>query len=201
MMDTNLSFETRQTGLNKTALKNKRLAGQIPATLFGKTFTSTPVFVKANSSQIRGLHSGSMFKFDWNGKNYRATLSEIQKDSLAREITHLSFHVIRHDELITVELPITIEGRAAGEKFGGLTTLLMQTLAVRGLPDAIPESIVIDAHALELGSRICVSDVRLPKGLTSPESANKEQTVVICLAPRKETEATVITAAAITETP
>lgn len=198
-MNANLSFELRQTNLNRTNLKNKRAQGQIPATLFGKTFQSTPVFVKANSGQMRGLHSGSMFRFQWEGRDYRATLSEIQRDALAREITHLSFHVFRNDEMITVELPIVLQGKAAGERLGGLTHTLKPTIAVKGLPDSIPESIVIDVTSIELGGRICVADVKLPNGLKLAEG-NTEQAVAICHAPRKEAETTATTTASAAAT-
>ncbi len=196
-MNTSLAFELRPTNLNRTNLKNKRAQGQIPATLFGKTFESTPVFVKANGNQFRTLHSGSMFRFQWQGKDYRATLSEIQRDALAREITHLSFHVIRNDEMITVELPVTLQGRAAGERLGGLTHALIQTLSVKGLPDSIPNSIIIDVTGIELGGRICVSDIKLPNGLKLAEH-NLDQAVVICHAPRKEVETTTTAAATAT---
>ncbi len=178
-----LQVAPRETGLNKTAMRNHRQAGKIPATLFGKSFESRPVFIEAKATKTRGWHAGSMFSFNWDGQKLRACLNEIQRAATGNEITHLSFHVIRNDEVIHVDLPIAIVGRAAGEKAGGLTNITQKTISVRGLPDAIPACIEINVESLELGTHLTFNEIKLPKGLVLAET-NANETVVYCAQPR-----------------
>lgn len=182
-MEQTLHVAPRETGLNRTTLKNLRAEGKIPATLFGKSFESSPVFVDSRNSKSRNWHRGSMFTFNWNGQPLRACLNEIQRTAVGSEITHLSFHVIRNDEVIHVDLPIVLKGRAAGERAGALTNLLLKTVSVKGLPDAIPNHIEIDVSHLEVGGHISFDDLKLPKGLTLAQS-NPTETVVFCAQPR-----------------
>jgi len=183
-MYSTLEILPREQSFNKTALKNLRAEGKIPATLFGKSFPSRPVFINGRGAKIKAWHMGSMFSFKWEGQDYKATINEIQKDALGTDITHLSFHVVRHNEVTMVEIPVNLRGKAQGEKAGGMTTLYKKTLAVKGLPDALPEAIIVDIDNLAVDDKILISDIAMPKGIEMAEH-NLDQVVAACTRPRK----------------
>ena len=60
---------------------------------------------------------------------------------------------------VVVEVPVKLEGHAAGVKAGGKLSLSMKKLKVKAIYSEIPERVVINVDALELGKTIQVGDL------------------------------------------
>src|SRR5690625_2860177 len=85
-----------------------------------------------------------------------------------------------------VEVVIRLEGEAEGAREGGILQQPLFELQVRATPRAIPEEIVVDVSALNIGDTITVAD--LPTGdeytiLDEPDTA-----VATVLPPEEEVE-------------
>jgi large subunit ribosomal protein L25 len=88
---------------------------------------------------------------------------------------------------VTISVPVETTGEAAGVKTGGGTLEhVMFKLKVRALPKDLPEQIIVDVTALEIGKSLHLGDVVAPAGVEI--LGNKKLTVVSVAAPRAEEE-------------
>ena len=90
------------------------------------------------------------------GKTYKAILKEVQFHPVKDTPLHLDFLEVFDDKPIVVELPVKLNGLAAGVRSGGKLSLDMRKLRVKGLYKDVPECLNIDVTSLELGKTIQV---------------------------------------------
>ncbi len=60
---------------------------------------------------------------------------------------------------MVIEIPVRLEGRAAGVRAGGKLSLDIRKLKVKALPAKLPEELVVNVENLELGKSIQVWSV------------------------------------------
>jgi large subunit ribosomal protein L25 len=99
----------------------------------------------------------------------------MQRHPVAQTVTHVDFVIVRRDEVISADVPITLVGEAIEVQHGdGLVEQQMFTLPINALPTDIPTGIEADISALTIGGQVRVSDLTLPAGVTTdvdPETA------------------------------
>ena len=116
-----------------------------------------------------------------------ALVQEIQHHPLDGKVLHVDFHEVAENEKVTVQVPVETSGEAAGVKTGGGTLEhILFKLKVRSLPKDLPEQIILDVTALEIGKSIHVGDIQAPSGVEI--LGDKHLTVVAVSAPRAEEE-------------
>jgi len=74
-----------------------------------------------------------------------------------------------------IDVPVQLQGLAAGVKSGGKLSLDKRKLKVKALPADLPERLVVDVTKLELGKSIQVGDLSF-EGLELLDAKN----VVVC---------------------
>ena len=94
-----------------------------------------------------------------NGKVKKAILKEIQFHPVTDEILHLDLLEVYDNKPVVMEVPVKIEGHAAGVKAGGKLSLSMKKLKVKALYTQMPEKVVINVDNLELGKTMKVGDL------------------------------------------
>ena len=175
--------------------ENRRVRSQglIPAILYHRGEESIPAvvisreFVKAASqaktSQVfRSKSSSSVL----NDKSL--LVKEVQRDFIKGQVLHVDFQILRDDEEIEVEIPLTFVGEALGVKLdNGILTYVAHEIVVSCLPKAIPEKLEIDISQLRLGESIHAEGIVLPAGVRLV--GNKDQTIVSIVAARPEESA------------
>jgi large subunit ribosomal protein L25 len=95
---------------------------------------------------------------------------------------------VRLDEAIEAVVPLELTGAedAPGVKEGGVLEQITRELNVRALPTAIPESIVHDIGAMQIGETIVLQALAAPE---SVELVDDPDTVLATLSPpRLQTE-------------
>jgi len=99
----------------------------------------------------------------------------MQRHPVAQTVTHVDFVIVRRDEVISADVPITLTGEAIEVHHGdGLVEQQLFALTINALPTAIPSAIEADISGLTIGGSVRVSDLVLPEGVTTdvdPESA------------------------------
>jgi len=106
---------------------------------------------------------------------------------LSAKVLHVDLHEVAENEKVTVSVPVETTGEAAGVKNGGGTLEhVMFKLKVRCLPKDLPEQIVIDVTALEIGKSVHIGEVPAPAGVEI--LGDKTRAVVTVAAPRAEEE-------------
>jgi large subunit ribosomal protein L25 len=95
-------------------------------------------------------------------------IQEVQHHPVRGEIIHVDFHAVSMNEEIDAEVVLEPVGEPVGVKtFGGLLQQSMRLLPIRCLPQDLPEIIVVDVSALNIGESLHVRDIKLPQGVTA----------------------------------
>lgn len=141
----------------------------------GKGIITTDLLV--NSDAVRKLvYTPDIFAIELtvNGEKRMAVLKDIQFHPVSDKILHIDLLEVSENKPVVMEVPVKLEGHAAGVKAGGKLSLSMKKLKVRALYTAIPERLVINVDNLGLGKSLAVGDIHI-EGL---ELVNAKNAVV-----------------------
>src|SRR3984957_5923876 len=172
-------------------VKQLRKTGRVPATIYGRQ--AKPQNLELESEEFADVlhHSVSEnvlvdLTVDSDARSKRlALVQQIQHHPLDGKILHVDFHEVSETEKVTVNVPLETSGEAAGVKSGGgVLEHILFKLKVRCLPKDLPEQIVVDVSALEIGKSIHLGDIKAPEGVEI--LGDKHITVVAVSAPRAE---------------
>ena len=182
-----------RTQTRRGQVKQLRTTGRVPATIYGRL--NKPQNVEVNAREIGDLihHHVSenllvdlAIEKDAQAKRL-ALLQEVQRHPIDGKVLHVDFHEVAENEKVTVQVPVETTGEAAGVKNnGGVLEHVLFKLKVRCLPKDLPEQIVIDVTALEIGKSVHIGEVVAPPGVEI--LGDKKISVVSVAAPRAEEE-------------
>ena len=164
--------------LGSRAVRRLRRAGKVPGVIYGHGTEPLPVAVGAR--ELRAALNGEaganqLLSLSTGTGTYLTLAREMQRHPVAQTVTHVDFVIVRRDEVISADVPITLVGEATEVHHGdGLVEQQMFTLAINALPANIPAGIEADINELTIGGQVRVSDLVLPEGVTTdvdPETA------------------------------
>jgi large subunit ribosomal protein L25 len=202
-MEATLEARSRDT-IGKNEARRLRRDGLIPAVLYGgqavgEQPVGRPIAVDPKGLS-RILHSQSGvntligLQVDGSAESARVLVKEYQLDPVSHALLHADFYRIAMDRLLTVTVPIVLQGESRGVKQqGGLVDFVHREIEVECLPADIPGQITVDITELMLGESVRVRD--LAPGAWKPLS-EPEMMLVHIVAPRAEAEPTEEEAAA-----
>lgn len=183
-MDLELTAAKRDTSGKGPARGVRREKG-VPAVLYGPKTETTSLTVA--SAQLEKLLRGTggeskLLNLSIEGEAARQVLiREIQTHPYRRQFLHIDFYEVPLDQYIEVEVAVVLVGDSIGVQKGGELNLIQRTLAVRCLPNQIPENISIDVSKVDQGQVVHVGD--LPAEETYNYVADAGMGVVSVLAP------------------
>ena len=164
--------------IGKKAVKALRGEGLIPAVLYGHRSVELPYSGKLEDGQVlvenqgkgvvvtnftvtidavrKLIYSPEVFIVELNigGHKQTAMLKDLQLHPVTDEILHIDFLAVFPDIPMTIEVPVVLDGFAAGVRAGGKLNLISKKLKVKGLSKDIPEKLHINVENLELGKAI-----------------------------------------------
>jgi large subunit ribosomal protein L25 len=172
--------------LGSRAVRRLRREGKIPGVIYGHGTDPVPVAVVARELRV-ALNSeagaNQLLSLDTGSNTFLTIARDMQRHPVAQTVTHVDFIIVRRDEVIAADVPITLVGEATEVHHGdGLVEQQMFTLPINALPTAIPTAIEADVSALTIGGQVRVSDLALPAGVTT--EIDPETAVVIGQPPR-----------------
>ncbi|MFC6646133.1 50S ribosomal protein L25 [Granulicella cerasi] len=185
---------TPRTGtFNKNHARRVRVAGLIPAVVYGANQPSVAVTVDPRVI-TRILHSeaGHNSIFDLQiegGESGKAMIVDWQNEPIKGTLLHIDFKRIALGAKMKVSVPVHLVGTSTGVKNqGGVLSQILHEVELECLPTDIPSHIDVDITSLEINGAIHISD--LPhtakyKFLTADEN----QLVAHVTAPKAEAEA------------
>ena len=94
----------------------------------------------------------------YDGQTRKAVLKDLQFHPVSDAVLHMDLMEVNDDKPVVVEIPVHLEGHAVGVKAGGKLYLSMKKVKVKGLYKDIPETILLNVDALEIGKTIKVRD-------------------------------------------
>jgi large subunit ribosomal protein L25 len=157
-----LAAEMR-TEFGKGFARRARVAGKIPAVLYGHGSDPVHVFLPGHETMMALKHSNALLTIIVEGKPALTIAKDIQKDYVRRTIAHLDLLIVKKGEKITVDVPLHI----TGEPFPGCVAVLEHTsVSVSAEATHLPERFEISVEGLTDGQHVTAGDVELPAGST-----------------------------------
>lgn len=186
-----LAIEER-TLTGKGAARKLRTTGMIPGIFYGGGADPRPVQLNAHdlvrmlATSTAGMNTLIDLKGGGDLDGKVVLVKELQRDPVNGAALHADLYSVDVDRVVTVDVPIHLDGTAAGIKMGGIVDHALREVELECLPRAIPEELRIDVSQLEMGDSLHVRDLALPEGvelLTDPDLP-----IVSVVAPRVEEE-------------
>ncbi len=157
--------------LGSRPARRLRHDGMIPGVVYGHGTEPVAVAVAARDLRIAlSGESGSntLLSLVAGDQIFLTLAREMQRHPVRGTVTHVDFQIVRRDEIIAAEVPITIIGEALEVAHGdGLVDQQLFNLPVRARPADIPSVVEVDVTSLTIGAALRVADLVLPAGVTT----------------------------------
>ena len=147
---------------NKNAARRVRVAGKIPAVLYGPG--NDPVAVEVDPKQIsRILFSetghNTIFDVEVAGQSAaKAMIVDLQREPINDKLIHIDLKRIALDKALRVSVRVKLLGVPVGVKTsGGILDQVLREVEIECLPADIPSHIDVDVSHLELHGVLRIS--------------------------------------------
>ncbi|MBQ2506947.1 MAG: 50S ribosomal protein L25/general stress protein Ctc [Bacteroidaceae bacterium] len=157
---------TLRAATGKKSTRELRKTDAVPCVLYGveKDDKGLPVAtpIAVTNAELRNLvYTPNIYLVNLavDNKVCKAILKDIQFDPVKDTIMHVDFYQVTEDKPIVMDVPVKLNGLAAGVRAGGKLVAQVRKLKVKALYSDIPEKLDIDVTKLELGKSIKVSEL------------------------------------------
>ncbi|MGO9230925.1 MAG: 50S ribosomal protein L25 [Bryobacteraceae bacterium] len=163
--DITVAAEVRTTR-GKNEARRTRVAGQIPAVLYGAYKDAVSLSVSPREI-LKIVHSSTGYNTIFNlaiagGETTPVMVVDQQVDPIKGNLLHADLKRIDLTKRIRITVPVHTVGEPAGVKLqGGLLEVISRAIEIECLPDEIPESFTVDVSELMIGQSKRASDVAL----------------------------------------
>ncbi len=154
----------REGKFTKNAARRVRVAGKIPAVLYGSGHT--PVAIEVEPKQIsRILFSeaghNTIFDVEVSGQpSAKAMIVDWQREPINDKLIHIDLKRIALDKVLRVHVRVKLVGIPVGVKAsGGILDQVLREVEIECLPADIPANIAVDVSNLELFATLRVGDL------------------------------------------
>jgi large subunit ribosomal protein L25 len=181
-----LPAEARERA-GKGASRALRREGRTPAVIYGGKEEPTLIHVE-QKELVRQLMTGhfmnSIVNIEIGGKTVRTLPKDVAFHPVTDRPTHVDFLRMTGDSKVEVQVPVVFvnEDASPGLRKGGVLNIVRHELELLCPNADIPEEIQIDVTGREIGDSIHISDVTLPKGVTSVIT-DRDFTIATVIAP------------------
>ncbi len=181
MTDSTVLEASSRAKAGKGAARATRRAGLVPAVIYGAHKAPTLVALDARLIVREMQRSGwrsRIYEVQADGVSERALMREIQLHPVSDKPLHVDFHRVAAGETVRVSVRIEFTGNdvSVGLKRGGMLNIVHHSIEVLVDPDRIPEHVVADIGALDVGDVIRWGDL---KGIEALTLAHEEADLVV----------------------
>lgn len=147
-----------------------RAVGKLPAVVYGHEVDSeaiqldhkiaSRIFSQVGTSKLVELKVGS-------GRKRNVLFHDVHRDGRSGLLLHADLYVVRMDEVIKTEVPLTFVGESTAV-YQGEGTLIksIEAVEIECLPGDLPEAITVDISVLEdFDKTITLADLVFPEGV------------------------------------
>src|SRR5271168_3625532 len=154
----------REGKFNKNAARRVRVAGKIPAVVYGAGQDAVAVAVDPRViTRILHSDSGHNTIFDLNVEGaavVKAMIVDWQHEPIKGKLLHIDLKRVAMDKAMRVSVPIQLVGTPVGVKAqGGILEHVLREVEIECLPGDIPSHLDVDVSNLEMNHSIHVSDL------------------------------------------
>lgn len=154
----------REGKFNKNAARRVRVAGLIPAVVYGAGQDAVAITVDPKViTKILNSDSGHNTIFDLeiaNGTGTKAMVIDWQYEPIKGKLLHIDLKRIAMDKAMKVAVPVFLVGTARGVKAdGGVLDQILREVQIECLPGDIPTHLDVDINDLGIGDAIHIKDL------------------------------------------
>lgn len=168
MANAELTVALRE-GTGKGAARAARREGLVPGVIYGGD--ETPVAINVKFSELfKMLKAGGflsqLLDLKIDGKTQKAVCRGVQRDVVKDLPTHVDFMRLTEKTRLSMNIPVVFENEETcpGIKAGGVLTVVRGEVEMRVTAGNIPEALVVDLEAFDVGDTINISNIALPDG-------------------------------------
>lgn len=162
MSEQKLTAELR-TEFGKGYARRARMAGQIPAVIYGHGAEPIHVNLPAKATTLAVRVSNALLAIDVDGEQHLTLVKDIQRDPVKQIIEHVDLQTVQAGEKVTVDVAIHVSGEVAP---GAVATLEATTISLEAEATHVPTAVEVDIEGRKAGENVHASDLVLPKGST-----------------------------------
>lgn len=166
-----LSLETRE--ITGKAVRQLRRSGKVPAVIHDHGKPSVHVMGDylplMRVYQEAGKHHPVTLQV--SGKTYTALIKVAEFEPRKNRLNHLVFNAVSANQKVEAEIPVRPRyapdnESSPAERTGYIVLSQLDTIAVRAIPDKLPDVVEYDAEKLvEIGDHVTVADLEIPDGV------------------------------------
>ena len=149
----------------KGAVNQLRRDGNVPGIYYAKGVDPIAIYITERNLKPLVFTSETHIinlKID-EGEERKSILKNIQFDPVTDRVTHFDLQGISADQEIEIEVPVILEGQAAGIREGGIVQHTLHKLRISCLPGDIPQHILLNITELSLGKSIHIRDLNFDR--------------------------------------
>lgn len=137
------------------------LPGQKVVELVNNKGIITSDLVVTEEAVRKLIYSPDIFTIELTvgGVTKTAILKDLQSHPVTDKVIHIDLLEVNTTKPVEIEVPVKLEGHAAGVKAGGKLALRMRKLRVKAIYTKIPEKIIINVDNIQLGQSLSVGDL------------------------------------------
>ena len=153
----------------KSYARKIRKMGKVPGVVYGPS--AEPKSIELNMRELELLHRNTFGKnaiinLDLDGSESMVMFKNVQREPVKSKMLHVDFYLLQAGHELNLDVPIILDGIAAGVKEGGILSHGVRAIHVRCLPKDIPKAIHVDISALKVEENILVQNLTPPPGVT-----------------------------------
>ncbi|MEP2278081.1 50S ribosomal protein L25/general stress protein Ctc [Maribacter sp.] len=151
---------SERESVGKKATKALRNAGKVPCVVYGG---EKPLHFSADELAFRDLvytpnaHTVAI-ELD-GGTSVKAIMQDIQFHPVTDAIIHIDFYQLFDDKMVTMNIPVSLEGNSPGVRNGGRLLFRKRKLSIKALPSKLPDFFNVDISKLKIGQNISVASL------------------------------------------
>ena len=161
MKTAQLSGSVRSNVGKKDAAEARR-AGLVPCVLYGQGEQTHFAVKRIDIEKIVFSPEVYQVELDIEGKKANGIIRELQQHPTKGTVLHVDFLELSATKPVRVGLPVRLTGSSKGVMAGGKLMQVFRRLNCIGLPQDLPEAIVLDITKLKIGKSIRVGAIDIP---------------------------------------
>lgn len=151
-----------RTNVGKKDAAEARRAGLVPCVLYGQGEQTHFAVKRIDIEKIVFSPEVYQVALDIEGKKANGIIRELQQHPTKGTILHVDFLELSAEKPVRVGLPVRLTGSSKGVMAGGKLMQVFRRLNCIGLPQDLPEAIVLDITKLKIGKSIRVGAIDIP---------------------------------------
>lgn len=155
----------RRTALGRNRVAQLRSQGWMPAVVYGEGQEATSIAISEWELEQHVKAHHRVFQLEIAGSAQAAFLQEVSWHATTDRPLHADFKRIDLTKPIEADVEVELAGHPVGLGKGGTLIKDHQTVRVRCLPTAIPDSIVHEIGKLEIDDYVTAGQLALPAGV------------------------------------